>query len=139
MSGTLLGFDVGTRWVGVAVGNALSGTRPLKTLRAEPTTELWRLLDGLISEWKPTQCVVGLPLALDGTEQAMTRRARAFATALEARGMRTVLIDERHSSQDAQHSFAQARANGSAKKSDAQNIDAWAAALILERYLAELA
>jgi len=90
---TALAFDVGTRVIGVAIGNRLSGSaRALTTLAPGD----WTRVDALVAEWRPDAFVVGLPLTLDGGEQAMSKRARAFATQLEQRYPRPVhLVDER--------------------------------------------
>jgi putative Holliday junction resolvase len=128
-----LAFDVGTRVIGVAIGNRLSGSaRALTTLAPDD----WARLDALVAEWRPDALVVGLPLTLDGAEQPMSRRARAFATQLEQRYQRpTHLVDERNPSREAARRFAQQRASGAAKRKDAAAIDALAAAIILEAWL----
>ena len=98
----------------------------------------WAKLDALIGEWRPEHLVVGLPLALDGGEQPMSRAAREFATMLTRRYARAVhLVDERYTSGEAARRFAQQRANGSAKRKDAAAIDALAAQIILESWLAQ--
>ena len=130
---TALAFDVGTRVIGVAIGNRLSGSaRALTTLAPDD----WPRVDALVAEWRPDALVVGLPLTLDGGEQAMSQRARAFATLLEQRYRRPVhLVDERNTSREAARRFAQQRASGAAKRKDAAEIDALAAAIILEAWL----
>ena len=99
-----LAFDVGTRVIGVAIGNRLSGSaRALTTLAPDD----WARLDALVAEWRPDALVVGLPLTLDGAEQPMSRRARAFATQLEQRYQRpTHLVDERNTSREAARRIA---------------------------------
>ncbi|WP_395684220.1 Holliday junction resolvase RuvX [Dokdonella sp.] len=130
---TALAFDVGTRVIGVAIGNRLSGSaRALTTLAPDD----WTRLDALVATWRPDALVVGLPLTLDGGEQAMSKRARAFATQLEQRYQRVVhLVDERNTSREAARRFARQRASGAAKRKDAAEIDALAAAIILEAWL----
>jgi putative Holliday junction resolvase len=135
-SASVLGFDFGTRVIGVAVGNRLSGARALTTVNnlAEPD---WRRLDALVGEWKPAALIVGLPLRLDGGEQAMSRAARAFAAAIGQRyGIGVELIDERLTSNEAARRFAAQRAAGTAKRKHATGIDAIAAEVILENWLA---
>jgi putative Holliday junction resolvase len=131
--GTALAFDVGTRLIGVAIGNRLSGSaRALTTVASDD----WTRVDALVAEWRPDAFVVGLPLTLDGGEQPMSRRARAFATQLEQRYQRPAhLVDERDTSREASRRFAQQRASGAAKRKDAAEIDALAAAIILEAWL----
>jgi len=131
--GTVLAFDFGTRLIGVAIGHQLTGSaRPLGTVPADD----WKRLDAMVSEWNPACLVVGLPLALDGTEQPMSRAARAFATELQRRHARPVhLVDERHTSAEAARRFATRRAAGSVRRKHAAAIDAVAAEIILETWL----
>jgi putative Holliday junction resolvase len=97
----------------------------------------WSRLDALQQQWLPETLVVGLPLAPDGTTQPATRLARRFAEHLRLRYRAPVaLVDEQHSSQEAARRFAQARAAGARRRRDAATIDAEAAAVILERWLA---
>lgn len=139
-TGVWLGLDVGTRDLGVAVGNDLTGrARPLKTLAMQPEPMLWSALDALVKEWAPAGFVVGLPLTREGGEQPMTARARRFAATIEQRYRRPVAQqDERGSTQVAKRQFAVERAAGNAKRKHAVDIDAHAAAVILENYLAHL-
>ncbi|MCP5473785.1 MAG: Holliday junction resolvase RuvX [Rhodanobacteraceae bacterium] len=137
-SGVWLGLDVGTRDLGVAVGNELTGrARPLKTLAMQPEALMWTTLDAMVSEWAPGGIVVGLPLTREGGEQPMSKRARRFAAAVEQRYQRPVVQhDERGSTQVAKRRFAGERAAGNARRKHAVDIDAHAAAVILEDYLA---
>ncbi|MGD9393310.1 MAG: Holliday junction resolvase RuvX, partial [Chromatiales bacterium] len=53
MPETLLGFDYGTRRIGVAVGQTLTGTAtPLTTLDSDNTRPDWEGISALINEWK---------------------------------------------------------------------------------------
>ena len=122
--------------IGVAVGNRLSGARALTTVNnfAEPD---WRRLDALVAEWRPAALIVGFPLRLDGGEQAMSRAARAFADSIGQRyGIDVKLVDERLTSNEAARRFAGQRAAGVAKRKQANAIDAIAAEVILENWLA---
>lgn len=135
----VLGFDFGARRIGVASGNRISqSARPLPALIANKGEPDWVRVDALLSEWQPEALVVGLPLTLDGGEQAITRGARAFADALGTRSKLPVhMVDERHTSQEAARRFAAQRAAGSARRRDAENIDSLAAAVILESWLTQ--
>lgn len=132
-----LGFDVGTRLIGVAVGNDLTGSaRPLDIVHVRDKQPDWPRLDDLMRQWSPDMLVVGLPLTLDGGSQPITRHARRFAEQLRNRYQLPVhMRDERHSSQEAARRFAQARAAGLRRRRDAEKIDAVAAAVILESWL----
>ncbi|MEO8777925.1 MAG: Holliday junction resolvase RuvX [Rhodanobacter sp.] len=137
----VFGFDVGSRLTGVAIGNRLTGTaRALTTLPIHDGSPDWGRLDALRREWQPDHLVVGLPLTLEGTEQPASRRARKFATELQQRyNLPVALVDERHRSQEAAQRFASGRAAGLKRRRDAAEIDAEAAAVILERWLLEVA
>jgi putative Holliday junction resolvase len=136
-SASVLGFDFGTRVIGVAVGNRLTGARALTTVGHGDDAPDWQRLDALIREWRPAMLIVGLPLTLDGGEQAMTRAARAFGDALGARyGLHIALVDERLTTHEAGRRFAARRAAGSARRKHAAEIDAIAAEVILENWLA---
>lgn len=128
----VLAFDYGARLIGIAIGNRIAETaRALGTLANGD----WTGLDAIVAEWNPDRFVVGLPLALDGGEQPLTRAARDFATQLERRFARAVdLVDERHTSAEAARRFAGERARGTAKRKHAATLDALAAAIILERW-----
>ncbi|WP_266180987.1 Holliday junction resolvase RuvX [Dyella humicola] len=134
----VFGFDVGSRLLGVAVGNRFTGSaRGLAAIPVRDGDPDWQKLDALRQEWLPDTLVVGLPLTLDGQEQPASRSARRFAEKLGQRyGVPVELTDERHSSQEAAQRFASARAAGLKKRRDAATIDAEAAAVILERWLA---
>ncbi|HEX7341497.1 MAG TPA: Holliday junction resolvase RuvX [Rhodanobacteraceae bacterium] len=132
-----LGFDVGTRLIGVAVGNAMTGSAsPVDVLTVHDQQPDWARLDAIIRQWVPAMLIVGLPLTLDGGEQSITRQARRFAEQIGQRYQLPVALqDERHSSQEAARRFANARAAGTKRRQDARKIDAMAAAVILETWL----
>lgn len=135
----VLGFDVGSKLIGVAVGNRITrSARALATVAMRDGQPDWDALDRLHREWLPQSLVVGLPLTLDGAEQPASKLARRFADGLRQRyGTAPVLIDERHSSREAAERFADARAAGLRRRRDGAQIDAEAAAVILERWLAQ--
>jgi putative Holliday junction resolvase len=137
--GILLGFDFGTRRIGVAVGNRrLSGARSLKTLtsRGEPD---WQSIGELIGEWEPEALVVGVPLTMSGAAQPTTDAARKFIEQLEARFKLPVhSAEERMSTMEAQSQLREQRSSGlRRRKLRDEDLDATAARLILEHWLLE--
>jgi len=138
LDGTVLGFDVGSRRIGVAVGSAFgTGARALAVVDVHPGGPDWAALDRLRAEWKPDGLVVGDPLTLDGGDQPVRKRAQAFARDCACRyRLPVVLVDERSSSVEAAQRFAVDRAQGRRRKRDAAALDAVAAAVIVERWLA---
>ena len=127
---TLLAFDYGTKKIGVAIGNTLTGqARPLEILHPVTREQRFAAIARLLNEWQPDKVVVGLPLATDGSEQYASLRCRRFANQLHGRfGVEAVLVDERGSSMEAQQILG-----------NHDEDDAVAAAVILQRYLDGLA
>ena len=136
--GTVLGFDVGARRIGVAVGSAFGhGARALAVVDVHGHVPDWNEIDRLRREWRPDGFVVGDPMTLDGGDQPIRKFARAFAGELRSRyGSPVVMVDERASSIEAAQRFAADRAEGRRRRRDAAALDAVAAAVIVERWLA---
>lgn len=136
--GTALGFDVGSRRIGVAIGSAFGhGARALAVIDVHANGPDWAAIDKLLKEWRPDGLVVGDPMTLDGGDQPIRKRAREFAQALRARyALPVVMVDERTSSIEAAERFASDRAEGRKRRRDAAALDAVAAAVIVERWLA---
>jgi putative Holliday junction resolvase len=122
--GVVLGFDFGTRRIGVAIGNGVTReARPLKSLAAERAADRWEAIGKLITEWQPSRLVVGIPRHPDGAPHEMTARCERFARQLEGRFRLPVArVDERYTS---------------AVAARAGDVDAAAAALILQQWLDE--
>ncbi len=131
---TYLGFDFGTKRIGVAVGQALTKTAsPLKNLSAQDGVPDWQLIQKLIEQWRPQALIVGIPLNMDGSEQAITKRARRFANRLHERFKLPVHgIDERLTTVSARSELFDSGGYKALKK---QEIDSFAAKLILESWL----
>jgi len=130
---TLLGFDFGTKRIGVAVGQELTRTATaLTTLRSPDGGPDWAGISRLIKEWQPAALVVGLPLNLDGSESESSRLARRFGNRLTGRyNLPVFTADERLSSTEAEAILAE---QGRFEKAD---IDKLAAQLILQSWLEE--
>ena len=136
--GTVLGFDVGARRIGVAVGSAFgSGARAVAVVDVHAAGPDWAKIERLQREWRPDGLVVGDPMRLDGGDQPIRKFAQAFARELRQRTkLPVVMVDERNSSQEAAYRFAEERADGRRKRRDAELLDAVAAAIIVDRWLA---
>nr|VFK43643.1 MAG: putative holliday junction resolvase [Candidatus Kentron sp. TC]VFK45155.1 MAG: putative holliday junction resolvase [Candidatus Kentron sp. TC]VFK58314.1 MAG: putative holliday junction resolvase [Candidatus Kentron sp. TC] len=130
---TLLGFDPGRKRIGVAVGQTLTGTaNPVGTVAVRRNAPDWEFIDRLISTWDPDGLVVGLPLNMDGTEQAMTHAARRFRNQLAHRYRLPVYVaDERLSTREARDRLA---CEGRLR---AEEDDPVAAQIILETWFSE--
>lgn len=132
-----LGFDFGLRRIGVAVGQRITATaQPVQTLPAIDGVPDWNAVRTLVGLWQPAALIVGLPLQLDGNEQEISQRARAFGKALTRHCQLPVhYVDERFSSREAEAHFVMQRKAGTKRRRDAAALDAVAAAIILENWL----
>lgn len=130
---TLLAFDFGTKSIGVAVGQQLTGTaRPLAAIKAQDGIPDWNKIEALLKEWLPDRVVVGLPLNMDGTEQPLTARARKFANRLHGRfGVQVDLQDERLSTVEARADLFE---RGGFRALNKGSVDSLSAVIILESW-----
>ena len=101
--GLVLAFDFGLKWIGVASGQTITrSATPLITLSAINGKPNQTELVNLVNEWRPALLLVGLPLNMDDTENAISKKARAFAKSLKHLTQLPVqLVDERLSSREA--------------------------------------
>ena len=131
---TLLGFDFGTKSIGVATGQMITATaQPIDAIKANDGIPNWETVEKVLKEWQPDLVVVGLPLNMDGTEQAITQRAKKFANRLNGRfGVKTALQDERLTTASAKEFIFE---RGGFKALDKGKIDSISAALILESWM----
>lgn len=131
-NGVVMGFDYGYRRIGVAVGQAITGTAtPLASVPARDGKPAWEQIEALIQQWQPDTLVVGLPLRTNGEASETTEAAQRFARRLEGRYKRPVhLMDERFSSREAEKTLS---ARG--KRHQKQDIDPVAAQIILQDWL----
>ncbi len=137
MPKTVLGIDFGHKRIGLAVGQSLTATaNPLKVIGHNKNT--FHKLQQVIDEWQIDLIVVGLPLTMAGEEQLITRQVRNFAKKLRHHTQRPVeLWDERLSSFEAERDFQQQRARQHRKAKHKNQLDAAAAAIILQSWFDE--
>ena len=111
----------------VAVGDDAHGlVRPLRTLSRRSVVKDLAELGTVAREEKVDALVIGLPLTLRGEEGHQAERVRRFATAAMELGFPVQLYDERHTSSEAE-------------LRGAKDIDAGAATILLEDFLARRA
>ena len=132
-TGTVLAFDFGIKRIGVAVGESMIGlAHPLAEISSEESEPRFATIALVVDEWKPQHLVVGLPLAADGTEHELTRRAKRFARQLEGRfSLPVSLVDERYSSVEAEAGLRQTGARRALRE---KRVDSAAAQVILQQY-----
>ncbi|MBT8523538.1 Holliday junction resolvase RuvX [Polynucleobacter paneuropaeus] len=125
---TVMGFDYGTRRIGIAIGNTLSCTaQALEVIARDNEDARFADIESLLKEWMPNLLVVGVPTHPDGAEHEMTAKAKRFGNQLSGRFKLPVeWVDERYSS---------VVLEGDPEMRD--NLDAHSATLLLEQYFAE--
>ncbi len=137
-SRTIIAFDFGTKSIGAAIGQEITGTaRPLSSFKANDGSPDWQKVEKMLREWQPDLVVVGLPLNMDGTEQPLTALARKFANRLHGRfGVQVALQDERLSTVEARADLFD---RGGYRALDKGSVDAASAVIILESWFEEQA
>ena len=140
MSITAMGFDFGTKRIGIAAGQDLTGTaQGVATVGNSGKNGPWNEITELIHQWQPDMLVVGLPLDKEGSETPLSTAARQFGTELASRFSRPVhYIDETLTSRAAERLVAEATPTGKRMIDRQQGLrDQIAAELILNTYFNE--
>ena len=131
---TIMGFDFGTRNIGIAIGQVITRTATaLPSVRAKDGIPDWNELEALVNEWQPDAVVVGIPLNMDGSESQMSLRARKFGKRLHGRfNLPFYEADERLSSFEAKDWAGKLGHKG---HYGSDPVDAMAAQIILEGWM----
>jgi len=136
--GALIGLDLGTKTIGVAVSDPDRRiAAPVETIaRQRFRLDAQRVLD-LAAERRAVGIVLGLPINMDGSEGARAQSTRAFARNLaQLTAMPIALWDERLSTAAVKRALIAADASRAQRKAV---IDAHAASYILQGALDRLA
>lgn len=130
----ILGLDVGSRTIGVAVSDALGlSAHGVTTLRRSGLSKDIRAVQDVMQAYGVREVVVGLPRNMNGSLGPQARRVQAFAEKLRAAvAVPVVLWDERLTSREAERVLVEA--DMSRRKRRAV-VDRVAAVLILQGYL----
>lgn len=133
---TILAFDFGLRRIGIAIGQSITGSAsPLGIVANGASGPDFTAIGALVTEWRPTRLVVGLPFHADGSDSEMLAPVRAFVDELGRFGLPVATVDERYSSVEAQRLLKDARASGNRGRIRKGDIDTAAAVCIAERFL----
>jgi putative holliday junction resolvase len=132
----VMGLDVGSKTVGVAISDELGWTaQGLETLKIneEQNSFGFEQLGKLIHEYKVEIVVVGLPKNMNGTIGPRGEASQRFAQELETRfGITPILWDERLTTMAAERVLIEADVSRKKRK---KVIDKMAAVMILQGYL----
>jgi putative Holliday junction resolvase len=130
----ILGLDVGSKTIGVAVSDPLGFTaQGLPTIRRQKKRLDFEKLETLIRQYQVTQIVVGLPLRMSGVEGIQAEKMQVFAEELRKRFHLPVhLWDERLTSAQANRLL---RETEMSIKRRGEVVDQMAAVLILQSFM----
>ena len=133
----IMGIDYGDARTGVAISDLLCSI--VGTTYVVPSRNTEKAVADIVKLAKDNdvgKIVVGLPKNMDGTEGPRAELCRTFAQILrEATGLEVDMWDERRTTVEAHNILSQHNYHGKKRKN---TVDAVAASLILEGYLAYL-
>jgi putative Holliday junction resolvase len=136
-TGKLLGLDLGTKTIGVAISDGMRySATPLETIkRTKFTQDAARLIE-LIAENQAVGFVLGLPLNMDGSEGPRVQSTRAFARNLATKvSIPIAFWDERLSTSAVTRTLIEADVR---RDKRAEVVDKLAASYILQGALERL-
>ncbi|MCM3716960.1 Holliday junction resolvase RuvX [Fictibacillus phosphorivorans] len=132
----ILGLDVGTKTIGVAVSDLLGWTaQGVETIRRRPNhpEEDLKRIQELISEYEIGTVVIGLPKNMNGSIGPSGEACQNFAKEIESlTGLSVILWDERLTTMAAERTLISADVSRKKRK---QVIDKLAAVIILQGYM----
>jgi putative Holliday junction resolvase len=132
--GRVLGLDVGSRRIGVAVSDPLGITaQGLETLQRRNKRTDMAALERVIREYEVREIVVGLPLRMSGAEGTQSDKMQVFAEELRKRFRLPVhMWDERLTSAEANRLLRETELSIEKR---AKAVDRMAAVLILQGWM----
>ena len=131
----IMGVDFGDARTGIAVSDLLCSLVGTTTvIHSRNTEKTIAQICAMVKDSDVGEIVVGLPKNMDGTEGIRAELCREFAQRLEeATGLPVKMWDERRTTVEAHNILSQHNYHGKKRK---DTVDAVAASLILEGYLA---
>ena len=132
---TYLAFDYGSKRIGIAVGQDLTGSASaLTTLKTTNQSPPWQAIEALVLDWQPQAFVVGLPYNNWVGVFCFFLSARRFGNQLQGRFHKPVYwVDERLTSREAESILA-VRGRKAGRKTTKEDIDKLAAQVILQTW-----
>ncbi|MGN6268711.1 MAG: Holliday junction resolvase RuvX [Sphingomonas sp.] len=128
--GRLIGLDVGTKTIGIALCDAgWTFASPAELVRRSKFQKDKAAIAAIVAAQAIKGVVIGLPLNLDGSESPRSQSSRAFARNVEDWGLPILLWDERWSTQAVTRTLIEQDASRAKR---AELVDKMAAAYILQ-------
>ena len=128
----IIGLDVGDRYIGIAMAVGTVAVPVAVIKRTEEATDLERIA-ALTSDYETELIVIGLPRSMDGSIGAQAELVLEFAKSLSNyTDIPIDMCDERLTTVTADRLLQE---SGAKRKQRKANIDAMAAAVILQAYI----
>ncbi|MBD8069251.1 Holliday junction resolvase RuvX [Bacillus sp. PS06] len=132
----VLGLDVGSKTIGVAVSDEMGWTaQGIETIKINEERQQFGLqrLGEIIKEYQVDSVVIGLPKNMNGTIGPRGEASQSFAALIESEfNVPTILWDERLTTMAAERVLLEADVSRKKRK---KVIDKMAAVMILQGYL----
>lgn len=130
----ILGIDVGDKWIGVAVTDPLQITaQGVMTLKRKTRDDDLQAFRDLVEKYEIKKVVAGLPLNMNGSESAQTRKTVNFCQFIKKRlNIEIIYIDERLTSAWSEKILIEGNVSRENRK---EYIDMLAAQIILQSYM----
>jgi putative Holliday junction resolvase len=129
-----LGFDFGTKNIGVAVGQKITKSATvLPPLRAQKGIPRWEEIDDLVKNWQPVALIVGMPYKSDGSDLKVTKLVKRFIEQLKQHyPLPVYYTEELLTTKSAREEIF---SRGGYKALQNESVDSVAAKLILEDWM----
>ncbi len=130
----ILGLDVGDKYIGVAVSDALQFTaQGLKTIKRVGKKKDFLEIEELINEYNIKKVVVGLPKNMNGSLGPQSEKTVKFGEKIKNKfNIDVIYLDERMTTMSAERVLIEGNVRRENRK---QYIDKIAAGIILQSYL----
>lgn len=133
--GRIIALDIGDKRIGIAVSDpSCTITYPLETYRRKNEKKDLEYIKDLYFRLEAVKIVIGLPLLLSGKEGTQAKKVKELAEKLKELGLEVDFVDERFSTDEADHILKE---KGHSWKERKSKRDAVAAAIILNNYIKE--
>lgn len=98
-----MAFDFGTKNIGIAIGQEITGSsQTFYTVKANQGEPEWTQLDKVVFDWNPKLFIVGDPLNFDGSESDIKEKSDKFSYQIQKKYKIPVkLVDERLTTKEA--------------------------------------
>ena len=134
MTNRIMGLDIGTKRIGIALSDPLLITsQPFRTIERKPEKDALNTLQEIINTYSVDKIVAGLPLMMNGDFGEQAQDCKDFGEKLKQKtNIDVIFIDERLTSYQAEEILKE---QGVKYTKDKGKVDMVAASIILREYM----